>query len=226
MVAVTAGIDVTSAHFSLLKLGVQGAGYTTGSSDIRWAAEQWAQFPDAIRIDQDARASDHTADILDVEAGAATIAECASWVKQAQQAFHNATRPGQRDPGIYCSAGSVTPVVNALVAGGVGHCPLWVAHWGIGMNGALSLLNASSGPYPIIGVQYASSEGFDSDVWLTDWLKNRSTATPPKPAAPPGQWADPRSWMWKDAVTIGTGLDGLLHVFVFDPVKGTWTKAE
>lgn len=225
MVAVTSGIDVTSSNFDVLKLGVQAAGYTTGSSDIRWVPEQWGQFPDAIRIDQDAKASDHTADILDVESGAATPAECASWAKQAQASFHNAVRPGQRDPGIYCSGSSVTAVVNALVAGGVTHCNLWVAHWGIGMNGALSMLNSSTGPYPIIGVQYADNGSYDSDVWLTSWLNNRSKKDPPKPQSPPGQWADPKYWTWDEAAVIGKGLDGSLHVFVFDKANGSWSKA-
>jgi len=226
MVAITTGIDVTSTHFSILRLGVQGAGYTTGSADIRWTPEMWAQFPDAVRIDQDAGASDHTADVLDVETGAATVAECAAWKTRAQAAFEAGTRPGQREPAIYCSASMITPVVNALVAGGVTGCPLWVAHFGIGMNSAMSMLNASAGPYPIIGVQYADNGSYDSDVWLTSWLQKRSAAGPPKPQVPPGQWGDPRFWSWQDAVIAGTGLDGRLHIWTFDPAAGDWSKAE
>src|SRR5215475_13999770 len=214
MVAVTEGIDVTSANFDVLRLGVQAAGYTTGSRDIRWTGEQFAQFPDAVRLDQDPSASDRTADILDVENGAATVGECAAWKKQAQAAFLNAVRPGQREPGIYCSASMVTPVVNALVAGGVTHCPLWVASWGIGMNSAISMLNASTGPYPIVAVQYANNGSFDSDVFILDWLNKRSKAAPPKPDIPPGQWVDAKFWSWAEAAIIGKGLDGNLHVFV------------
>lgn len=222
--AVTTCADAISANFHVLTKGTQVAGYTTGSPDIKWTTAQWAEFPDAIRIDQDPAAADHTADILDVESGAATVAECPGWVKQAQASFHNATRPGQRDPSIYCSRSNVTPVVNALAAAGVAHCPLWVASWGIGMNGALSILNATSGPFPVIGVQYQNNGEFDSSVFLTSWLHNRSKTDPPKPAMPPGQWNDPKFWSWKEVATVGIGLDGTLHAFAFDPVKGTWSK--
>lgn len=226
MVAVTTGADAIAANFHVLKKGTQVGGYTTGSSDIRWTAAMWAEFPDAVRIDQDAGASDHTADVLDVESGAATPAECAAWKKQAQAAFLSAARPGQREPAIYCSASQVTPVVNALAAGGVTHCPIWVAHFGIGMNAALSMLNASMGPYPIVAVQYADNGSFDSDVFLTSWLHNRSKTGTPAVQVPPGQWNDPKSWTWSEAALIGTGLDNQLHVFVFDSAKGAWTKAE
>jgi hypothetical protein len=226
MVSTTPATDAISANFHVLAKGTQVAGYTTGSSDIRWTTAQFAEFPDAVRIDQDPAATDHTADILDVENGAATPADCAAWAKQAQLSFHNAVRPGQRDPGIYCSKSMITPVVNALVSGGVVHCNLWVASWGIGANGALSMLNASAGPYPVVGVQYQDNGSFDSDMFLTSWLKNRSSKTdPPKVASPPGQWDNPKFWTWKEAAILGTGLDGQLHLFVFDPAKGDWNKA-
>lgn len=223
MVATTAVIDATSSHFDVLKFGQQVAGYTTGTPDIHWNAEQFAQFPDAIRIDQDARASDPTADILDVETGAATVAECAAWVKAARQNWLSAKRPGQREPGIYCSKSTVTAVANALVAGGVTRCPLWVASWGITENEVLGMLQGSGGPYPVVGVQFQNFPAFDESLFLNSWLNNVS-GKKAAVQAPPGQWIDPKLWTWKDVAIIGLGLDGNLHSFVYDETKDTWTK--
>lgn len=224
MAAITPVTDATSSNFNVLKFGMKVAGYTTGTPDIRWTAEQFAQFPDAIRIDQDARASDPTADILDVEAGAATIAECAPWVKAARQNWLNAKRPGQREPGIYCSKSTVTAVANALVAGGVDRCPLWVASWGITENEVLSMLQGSGGPYPIVGVQFQNFPAFDESLFLNSWLNNVSRKA--QMNEPPGQWNPGSGWEWADCVIAGLGLDGKLHIFTFDPKAGTWAKAE
>jgi len=225
MVAITSALDAPGFNFSALPKDAQVCGYTTGSGGVKWTPSMWAAFPSAVRICQDPGASDHTADILDVEAGAATIAECASWKKAADQSFRNALRPGQREPAIYCSQSSVTPVVNALVAGGVKHCPLWVAHFGIGVTAAQSMLEASSGPYPVIGVQFANGPKFDSDLFLTSWLQNVSGKKDPvTPQPPPGQWIDPKLWTWDECVLVGTGLDGKIHFFTFDPATGQWSR--
>ena len=225
MVAITSALDAPGFNFSALPKDMQACGYTTGSGGVQWTPAMWATFPSAVRICQDPGASDHTADVLDVEAGAATIAECAAWKKAADLAFQNVIRPGQRVPAIYCSANNVTPVVNALVAGGVKSCPLWVAHFGIGVTAAQAMLEASSGPYPIIGVQYANGEKADLDLFLTDWLKNVSGKKAVM-QAPPGQWNDPVSWTWADCTLVGVGLDGKLHTWTFDPKAGTWARVD
>lgn len=227
MTSITSAVDAPGFNFASLPKDAQVCGYTTGSGGVRWTPAMWAAFPSAVRICQDPGASDHTADVLDVEAGAATIAECAAWKKAADQSFRNALRPGQREPAIYCSQSMVTPVVNALVAGGVQHCPLWVAHFGIGVTAAQAMLEASSGPYPIVGVQFASGAQFDSDLFLTDWLNNVSGKAAPVTAnQPPGQWNPGSGWTWQDCLLAGLGLDGKLHIFTFNPADGTWTKAE
>ena len=149
----------------------QTAGYTTGSSDIRWTAQDWAHHPGAVRIDQDARASEVTADVLDVERGAATNVGAAHWYTMALRSFQAGTRPGQRHPAIYTSASNVTPLVNALIAGGVHSGPgLWVANWNLSDPQAAAEVAAASGPYPVIGVQFSSGPFFDSNVFSTTWL--------------------------------------------------------
>jgi len=75
--------DATHANIGQLPKGVQVAGYTTGTADIQWTAQDWAAYPDAARIDQAPAASDPTADILDIEAGAATPASAPDWVMRA-----------------------------------------------------------------------------------------------------------------------------------------------
>jgi hypothetical protein len=74
--------DATHANIGQLPKGIQVAGYTTGTADIQWTAQDWAAHPDAARIDQDPAASGPTADILDIEAGAANPASAPDWVKR------------------------------------------------------------------------------------------------------------------------------------------------
>lgn len=226
MVAITSAVDAPGFNFSVLPKDAQVCGYTTGTGGVKWTDAMWKEFPSAVRICQDPGATDHTADVLDVEAGAATVAECAAWKKAADQSFKNALRPGQREAAIYCSQSMVTQVVNALVAGGVQRCPLWVAHFGIGVTAAQKMLEASSGPYPIVGVQFASGAQMDSDLFLTDWLSNVSGKDPVTPQAPPGQWNDPNAWTWADCTLVGVGLDGKLHTWTFDPKAGTWARVD
>lgn len=155
--------------------GGQAAGYTTGSPSIRWTNADWAAHPGAVRIDQDFSASDPSADVLDVENGAATFSDCPRWAKQAMADFIADVRHGQRTPAIYCSASSVTSVANALVNGGVkSGVGLWVASWGIGEAAALSMLASAGGPFPVIGVQYNNGEFFDYDLFSGAWLNDVS----------------------------------------------------
>ena len=225
---ITDAADAQGVNLHTVPAVPQLAGYSTGSGGVPWSAAQWAAHPDALRICQDTGATDRTADILDVETGAATYAECPSWAKGALASFHGASRPGQRSPAIYCSASNVTAVVNALIAGkvtsGVG---LFVADWTNSRAAAIAVLNISGGPFPVIGVQYADKGTYDADVFLTSWLNNRSKkGTTMTMQPPPGQWQDAAAWSWKEAALIGTGLDGNLHVFTFDPASGSWTKTE
>src|SRR5690242_9680315 len=146
---IVAAHDAIHANVGQLPPG-QAAGYTTGTSDIRWTSADWAAHPGAVRIDQDFAALDPSADVLDVERGAATFADCPVWSKRAIEDFNAAVRPGQRRPAIYFSASSVHDVVNALVNGGVNSgVGLFVASWGIGESAAMAEVEAASGPFPI-----------------------------------------------------------------------------
>jgi len=181
----TPAFDVTHLYISHAPRGVL-AGYTTGSSSICWTSSDWAAHPGAVHIDQDSRASDGTADVLDVEAGAATPQECADWAKRALAAFKAGKRPGQRMPAIYMSAFQVPAVVNALIAGGVtSGVGLWVANWNLTDAEAVAAVKAAAGPFPIIGIQYDNAGLYDKDEFATAWLNHVSGTPVPTPPPTP-----------------------------------------
>jgi hypothetical protein len=188
--------DITGDSVGALPRGSQAAGYMTGSGGVPWTNADWAEFPNAVRIDQTPVLTqiDETADVLDIETGAATNAECAQWFKAALANYKSGARPGQRLPAIYTSLSNVTPLVNTLIADGVQAGPfLWVAHWGIGQASADAVLAASGGPFPVVGVQFADGAemgtSYDWDVFLDSWLASANGPVPPPvppvPPAPP-----------------------------------------
>jgi hypothetical protein len=174
--AVIAGFDAIHANIGHLPRGAQAAGYTTGSSDIRWVAGDWATHKGGVRICQDS-GSDHAADVLDVERGAASNVDAAMWAPRAQAAFKTSARPGQRWPAVYTSAANVTPLVNTLIGHGIkSGVNLWVANWNLSDPQATADVQNASGPFPVIAVQYASGQFYDSDVFSSTWLHRVSQA--------------------------------------------------
>lgn len=214
------GFDATHANIGHLPKG-QAAGYITGSPLIQWTDQDWARHPGAVRIDQSPviTAVDVQCDMIDMEAGAVTLAELAAVVRAAQHAYKAGLRPGQRWPGVYCSRANATPAVNALAAGGVLSCPLGIADWNNNPASARLEVEQAAGPYPVVWRQYANEVTYDAGIFSEEWLTTVSAARPP---APPGQWSDPRAWTWKTAITSGVGLDGQYHAFHL--TGGTWEK--
>jgi hypothetical protein len=196
--AITVAHDSIHANVSHLPAG-QSAGYTTGSPDIRWTPADWAAHPGAVRIDQDAASSDLTADVLDVENGAATNGEAAHWYRMAQGSWDAGTRPGQRLPAIYTSASNVTPLVDALKAGGVDNGPrLWVARWDFSQANAIAEIVAASGPYPIIGAQFAPGTFYDTNMFSSTWLREVSMVPVHVPPAAPRQVEANGQQSWRE----------------------------
>lgn len=176
--------DCTRANIGSAPAGLL-AGYTTGSSDIRWTAADWAAHPGAVRIDQDAAASDGTADVLDVEAGAATVSDVPGWSKMALANIRAKKRPGQRTPLIYMSQVNVTPVANVLTGAGManGSVGLFIANWNLAQWEAVAAVLAASGPFPVCGLQFRNAGLFDVDVFSSAWLNARPATQPPPAAA-------------------------------------------
>src|SRR5258708_14161559 len=127
----------------------QAAGHVTGSPSVKWTPADWAAHPGAVRIAQShLLTADEApdADVLDVEACAATYADCAPWARNAQAAWAKAARPGQRHPAIYASANAIPAVVAALRAGGVtSGVSLWVANWNLTEPQAIADVLAAAG---------------------------------------------------------------------------------
>lgn len=224
-IAVTTGFDCTGSNIAHLPADAKvTAGYVTGSAGVPWTAEDWAAHPGAVRIDQSPASTvwDATADIQDVENGAVTLAEIAPRAKVMLAAYHAGVRPGQRSPAIYASKSSITAVVDALIAGGIkSGIGLAVADYSVTADQAQATVAEAAGPFPVVWYQYAGQGSYDEGVFSVPWLNTVSVAKPP---APPGQWADPSAWTWKEAFTGGVALDGSLYLFRLEGNR--WVKAQ
>jgi Putative peptidoglycan binding domain len=165
--------DATTANMARMPAGFR-VGYSTGPG-IAWTTPQWQANPGALRTCQDAGATDATADVLDVENYAATVADCPGWVKRARAAYAAALRPGQREPCIYVNQSNIHLVANELLNAGVtGVVYLWLADYNYSPAAAAALVVAASGPYPEVGIQYAVDGDWDLDVFASSWLNVQS----------------------------------------------------
>jgi hypothetical protein len=191
--------DATRAFIGSTPAGANLAGYTTGSSGIGWFSADWAAHPTAVRVDQDWQASDATADVLDVEGGAAVPGECAGWVRRALANYAAAVRPGQRQPAIYMSLSQVATVTSALHAGGVtGGVTLWIADWMNNQAQAQAMIGTTYSGFPVSGVQYRNAGAYDMDVFDATWWATRSASLPAFPLS--------------EGMTDGPGAtSGLIH---------------
>ena len=175
--------DATHSNIASLPAG-QVAGYVTGSSGIAWTSTDWNAHPGAVRIDQSPvnTALDETADVLDFERGAATLADIVPWALAALMSYHLGTRPGQRTPLIYASQSNLSEIANALVAGNLanGSIGFWIANWSDTQAVAEMLVNSASGPFPVRAVQYQDNGNYDTSVMDSAWLAAVSkSVTPP-----------------------------------------------
>ena len=176
--------DCTGANIGSFEVppGVLLAGYVTGSDEVPWTPAQFGRFPGAIRIDQSPvnTPADETADVIDMENKAATLNDLPGWVHAARTNYALGTRPGQREPTVYCQRSNVTPVVNVLIAGGItSGVNLWVAEQ-MKAKDAASVLDQAGGPFPEVGIQYEFHTDHDVSLFSTAWLNHVSS----KPAAP------------------------------------------
>jgi hypothetical protein len=227
--SVVVGHDAIHANISRLPPG-PCAGYTTGTdgtggtADIRWRPADWAARPGAVRICQDPAGSDVTADVYDVERYAGTGARAPGWYRDAEKSYLSGARSGQRSPAIYTSAANVTPLVNALIAGGVTSGPgLWVANWDLTQVQAYADVVNAAGPFPIVAVQWASGRWYDTDVFSGTWLARVSQPVPGAPyrhltkagdtvaslaaarGMKPGTWLTEQARLGADAGALASG---------------------
>lgn len=221
--SITFVLDATHRNVGAIPKGTLAALYTTGSPDIKATQQDFANHPNAIHICQD-HGSDLTADIIDMEKGAATPQDAVNFINGARHSFWNVQRPGQRWPGIYLSRSRVTEQTNALVAAKLTQVPLWIAQWGDPQTIAIAEIAHTSGPFPVIGLQIRNQNVDDFSVFSTEWINAVSKHGLPKAMVPPGQWKNPKEWTWKSVIESGIGLDNKQHAFKFDPTTGQWIK--
>lgn len=216
MTTAIAGYDCMGCKVGALPAG-QAAGYSTGSDGVPWTQEQAntrdKPFP-LIWIDQSptVEAIELTADVYDVENGAVTVAQLPEIIKQARQNYADVKRPGQRWPAVYSNQSTLTSIANELTSAGLTDVPIWLAVPGRSYADALSQIVHASGPFPIIGQQYAWAENYDYDLWSMEWLTSVSHHAAPAPTPVPvssqvitklpgGYWRFP-------VTLIGEGIDG------------------
>ena len=189
-IATVPGYDAAHANIGALPAG-QSMGYGTGSPWVCWTEADWKARPGALRVDQDPDAADPTADVLDVESGAATPADAPGWYRRALADWESAKRPGQRKPAGYASLDSITSLVNALIAGGVTSAGLIIADYSLTEAEAVALVANASGPFPVVGVQWRDAGLYDCDVFSVPWLE--AVSGKPVPPPPPPTYGRPRS---------------------------------
>lgn len=186
----------------------QAAGYSTGTGDVPWTAADKDAHPGWVQIAQSPAGSTDDAvdsDVLDVENGAATVADCPGWYRSALAAYEAGTRPGQRYPAVYANMSNVTAVANEFIAAGITSGPrLWLANWNLDEAQAAALVVAGGGPWPVIGVQYEDNGPYDTSAMSREWLDAVSGA----PVQPPSSqsWAYPAPATLAGVVNLGVSL--------------------
>lgn len=150
------------------KAGFLVAGYDT---TFVWSAADWARFSKATEVHIVQRDGVFEGDVLDMESGAATIADVHPWIKARRDA-------GYFRPTIYCSLSRLPEVRQATAEFRLGiEYDVWVAHW-------------TGVPHQIPGcalTQYVSFAGYDeSVVYDAGWPHRKAPVpVPPKPPVPP-----------------------------------------
>jgi hypothetical protein len=147
------------------------AGYDTGGWP--WTAQDWALFPNAVRVQIVTYAGANEGDVLDVENGDATPGQTEAWISMRKAA-------GYHRPTIYCSASNV-PAVRAGTGKWVLNVDydLWVADW----TGKPFQYRCSDGKL-CAATQYASGSNADYDVAYDAAWPHRTVPAPPAPPKP------------------------------------------
>jgi hypothetical protein len=158
MVNVQTGMDTIGTSSGNIPTGTAFVGcYVSGEGDVPWSQEQMARFPETslIRIYQGAGSYPGVGgyDMMDVESGAITVAQCASEGEKRVNAEYQWTI-------IYGTDSTLSEVSSALQALGEsiwnGHFACFLANWNLNENEAEALLGTSVHGMTCVGVQWAS----------------------------------------------------------------------
>lgn len=179
------------------------AGYGDGA--YVWSSEGWARFPPPIVPLSIVINAASAGDILDVEMGDATPADCPGWADR----FHRANR---RRPTIYCNRSTIQDVRNAM-----GSRPFdW---WAATLDGTQFVNGA-------VAVQYAGSDitkaNYDeSIIWDASWIgvNGGSPVSYPRPA---NDWW---GWPYVSGATLAVELNSKCHGNVIS-TNGEWFQLD
>lgn len=126
------------------------AGYVTGGGDIEWTTADWDRFKGVkVTIDQSPQGQSFAlgkADVLDVETGAATIADAVSGIPERQKAGRYST--------VYVDQGNLQALKDALSGDKsvkLNQVGYWVANWDLSQAEATAQLGNE-----IVAIQFAS----------------------------------------------------------------------
>jgi hypothetical protein len=169
--ALAAGIAKSFPHAAAV------AGYVNGT--YAWTQAEWNLFPHANHVTISVTASANEGDVLDVEAGDATPAQTAGWIKQRKAA-------GYYRPSIYCNLSTVPAVRQGTGAYILGHdYDIWVADW----TGSPHEVTAPGTPSATCSAtQYESTTDYDASViYDSGWPHRTAPVTATKaPGEPTG----------------------------------------
>lgn len=151
-------IDATHAHVHNVPTGTpKVAGYDTGTPDIDWNEDDWADFPNSghVIIDQSYKENpgfknyaEGKANVADVEAGTGSIAE---FIDASRQRFKDG-----RDAWIYGSRATITEAASDLTGKEQARTGAWLADWNLSQSEAETLIGTSIGGIRVVAVQWAS----------------------------------------------------------------------
>jgi hypothetical protein len=138
--------------------GAAVAGYVTGSGSVPWTGATFDLFPHKykVRINQHDNAPALLGNVFDVETNAWKLSD----VVAAIEARHNANR----HVSVYLSKANLPTLANELTSRKL-VASIWLANWDLTEAEARAAVEAASGPFPLVAVQFASpSSNPDTEV--------------------------------------------------------------
>lgn len=180
-IGLTLGYDATRVNIPHLPRNAQVALYDTGFGDVPATVADFALFKNPLHICQlDSQMNPPESDYIDMERFAATVDDVVKWYPEAVHSYQTAQRPGQRWPSVYASADNIPSLIAGFKDAGITKGPgLIIAKWMISENQAELMIDDAIGDaFPVNGVQFASGQFYDVDLYLTSWLDRVSAKRP------------------------------------------------
>ena len=125
------------------------AGYIDGL--YKWKDEDWARFPNAVKVKIAISHNTNDGHVLDVDPGNATPGGAFEWGKM--------RRAAGIEPTVYCNLSTWPAVEQAFLDAGILEPLYWIAQW----------KNSEALPLHTIAHQYTNNKDFDVSVIADYW---------------------------------------------------------